>query len=93
MAYITVDFKKVVNHLFQIWFHYGRKRMYQEENETIRIAPEHNSTLETFLYATKKDLTVHQSDIYTFKYPVKTLNDQCKLVSEEVKKTTESTKQ
>ena len=61
--------------------------MYQEKNEAIGTALKRNNSLETCPYATQKHVTMYQSVIYTCKYPVKSLKDQCKLVSEEVKKT------
>ena len=60
--------------------------MYYEKNEAVGIALKHNSSLRTFPYAIQKSLAIHQSD---FTCPVKSLKDQCILISEEVKKTTE----
>ena len=91
--YITVDFKKVAsNQLTSSWFHFGRKRVHQEKNKTIRN-PKHNNSLKNFPYAIKKHLVIYQSNFYLRKYPVKSLKHQCKLISEQVKKTNESTKQ
>ena len=67
------------------WFRCGIKRMYQEKNEAIRIASKNNNSLETFSYAIQKHHAMHQSDL---QIP----SDHSKLVPEEVKKTTESTK-
>ena len=68
VAYITVDFKKLVSDLFPCLFRFGRKRMHQEKNEAIRIAPTHNNSLETFPYAIQKHLTLYQSD-FTLQIP------------------------
>ena len=65
--------------------------MYQGKSEAIRIAPKDNNSFETFPYAIQKHLSLRPSDLKHCKYPAKSLCDQCKLVSEEVKKTTEST--
>ena len=71
VAYVTVDFEKVVNELS----HAGSNlRMFQEENEAIRKAPKRNNSLRTFPSVIKNHLARHQS---TFKCPVKRLNDQC----------------
>ena len=67
--------------------------MYQEKNEAIRIAPKLNSSLETSPHVIQKRHAMHQSLTLNCKYPAETLLDHCKLVPEEVKKTTESTKQ
>ena len=48
------------------------------------------NSLKTFPYAIQKHLAMHQSD-FTWKYPIESLKDQCKLVFEEIKKTAEST--
>ena len=37
------------------------KRMYQEKNDAIRIAPKHNNRLETSPYAIQKHHATHQS--------------------------------
>ena len=64
VAYITVDFKKLESDLF----HAGTKRMYQEKNEAIRIAPKHNNSLDTSPYAIQKHHAMHQSD-FTLQIP------------------------
>ena len=50
------------------WFGFGRKRIYREKNEAIRIALKHNNSLETFPYLTRKHLAMHQSD-FTLQIP------------------------
>ena len=64
--------------------------MYHEKNEAIGIVSRHSNSHKIFPYAIH--LALHQSD-FTCKCPVKSLMDQYKLVSGEVKKTTEFTKQ
>ena len=66
VAYITADFKKLV-------FDPGSTLVESEsikkkKNETIIIAPKHNSSLETFPYAIQKHLTMRQSD-FTLQIP------------------------
>ena len=41
---------------------FGRKRIYQEENKAIRIAPKHNNSFKNFPYAIQKHLAVCYSD-------------------------------
>ena len=51
VAYITVDFKKLVNRTkrpISPWFHFGKKGMYQEKNDATEIAPKHNNSLKPF---------------------------------------------
>ena len=95
---LTLDFKKLVSDLF----HAGssllgnesikRKiRIYQEINKAIRITQSITTTPKPFhmcyMYTLQRiGLTLH------CKYPAENLHDQCKLISEEIKKTTESTK-
>ena len=80
VAYITADFKKVLSNLF----HTGSILI---ERECIKSTEEQG-----YWNVIQKHITMHQSD-FTCKYSVKSLTNQCKLVSEEVKKTPESTKQ
>ena len=47
VAYITVDYKKLVSDPISCWFCFGRKSVYQEKNEAIRITPKHNDSHET----------------------------------------------
>ena len=39
------------------------KRMYQEKNEAIRIAPKHNNSLETSLYVIQEHHAMYQPDL------------------------------
>ena len=83
VAYITVDFKQLVP--LESKF-IKRKTRLSEQPRNITIAWKHfrmqyKSPLQCI------SLTLH------FKYPAQSLWDQCKLISEEVKKTTVSTKQ
>ena len=69
VAYITVDFKKLVSDPFHAGSAaHGIKRMYQEKIKPIRIAPKHNNSLETSPYAIHKHHTMHQSD-FTLQIP------------------------
>ena len=56
------------------------------ETQGYQNCPKYNNSLKTFSYAVWKNLAMHQSD-FTFKYLLKSLKYQCKLVPEEVKKT------
>ena len=56
VAYISVDFKKMLIDLFYI------------KKEKTRVAPKHNNSLETFPYAIQKHLAMHQSD-FTVQIP------------------------
>ena len=63
IAYITVDFKKLISDLYHAGYALtGKENIYQEKNEDIRIAPKHKNSLKTFPYATQKHLEMHQSD-------------------------------
>ena len=66
VAYITVDFKKLVS--ISRWFRCGIKQMYQEKNEATRIAPKYNNSLQTSPYAIQKHHAMHQSD-FTLQIP------------------------
>ena len=55
---LTGDFKRPIS----CWFRSDRKRMYQEKNEAVTIAPKHNNSFETFPYAIRNHLAVEQSD-------------------------------
>ena len=74
------------------WFCFGRKQIYQENNEAIRIA--RNITIGSKPYHMQYRSTLQCISLTLHcKYPTKSLWDQCRLVSEEVKKTTESKEQ
>ena len=100
--YLTVGFNKLVSDLFHSYF--GRKRVYQEKNEAITIAffqekneaitiaPKHTIASEPFHMQYSRALECTSLTLHC-KYSIKSLTDQCKLVSEEVKKTTESKEQ
>ena len=99
---LTLDFKKLVNDLF----HAGslgnesnlRQRTYQEKNTNLSrdkqsypSSPSITTTPKPFhmCYISilqRIDLTLHCN------YPTENLHDQCKLISEEIKETAESTK-
>ena len=92
VAYVTLDLKKLVSDLFHAGSAFvgsksiKRKTRLSEQPQNITIASkpfhmQYRSTLQCI------SLTLH------CKYQANSLWDQCKLVSEEVKKTTESTKQ
>ena len=70
LAYRTVDFEKLVSDLFHAGSTLvGRKRIYEEINEAVRIAPKQNNDLETFPYTIQKRLAIHQSD-FTLQIPI-----------------------
>ena len=50
VAYITVDFKKLVSDLFHAGSAMVGSESIKRKNEAIRIAPKHNNSLETFPY-------------------------------------------
>ena len=62
VAYITVDFKKLLSNLFHTGPILVDLLIHQEKNEAIRIVPKHNNSLETFPYLIQKYLAMHQSD-------------------------------
>ena len=68
---ITVEVKKLVVTYFTLvplWYSRSRKQIYQDKNETIRIAPKHNNSLETLPYAMKMQFAMHQS-FFTLQMP------------------------
>ena len=75
---ILVDFKKMIINQTPIlaWFHFGRKQIYQEKKEAIRIAPKHNNNLKTFPYAIQKHLAMHLEETNMFHYMQKAWNQR-----------------
>ena len=92
VTYITADFKKLVNDLFRAGSAVLQSESIKRKtrlsiyppNITIASKPLDMQYESTMQYIS---LTLH------CKYPAKSLWDHCKLVPEEVKKTTESIKQ
>ena len=67
VAYVTVDFKKMVSDLFHagsLWY----KANVSREKRGYQIAPKHNNSLETSPYAIQKHHAMHQSD-FTLQIP------------------------